>query len=104
MDLQLGKWADSLSGMDSVQRIGRRAGLTGVLLERVRQLVSDIFAVPLEQVDSNSSPETIEAWDSMQHLNLVLAVEDRFNLQFTPEEMEQMRSVEQIVTMVESRT
>jgi acyl carrier protein len=78
--------------------------LTGVLLERVRQLVSDIFAVPLEQVDANSSPETIEAWDSMQHLNLVLAVEDRFNLQFTPEEMEQMRSVEQIVTMVESRT
>lgn len=73
------------------------------LLEQVRQLVSDIFSVPLEQVDAYSSPKTIEAWDSMQHLNLVLALEDKFNLQFTPEEMEEMRTVDEIVTMVESR-
>jgi len=77
--------------------------LTDKLLEQVRQLVSDIFSVPLEQVHANSSPETIEAWDSMQHLNLVLAVEDKFNLQFTPEEMEQLRTVDEIVTIVESR-
>lgn len=77
--------------------------MTDRLLEQVRQIVSDVFAVPLEQVDGNSSPETIEAWDSMQHLNLVLAVEDRFNLQFTPEEMEQMRTVDQIVTILQSR-
>ena len=77
--------------------------MTDRLLVQVRQIVSDVFAVPLEQVDGNSSPETIEAWDSMQHLNLVLAVEDRFNLQFTPEEMEQMRTVDQIVTILRSR-
>ncbi len=77
--------------------------MTDKLLEQVRQLVSDIFSVPLEQVHANSSPETIEAWDSMQHLNLVLAVEDKFNLQFTPEEMEQLRTVDEIVTIVESR-
>ena len=76
--------------------------MTDRLLVQVRQIVSDVFAVPLEQVDGNSSPETIEAWDSMQHLNLVLAVEDRFNLQFTPEEMEQMRTVDQIVTILQS--
>lgn len=73
------------------------------VLERVRQVVSDVFAVPLEKVDANSSPDTIEGWDSMQQLNVVLAVEDKFNLQFTPEEMELMRSVKQIVTIVESR-
>src|SRR5579871_6038 len=114
MDLQLGGWADSLSRMDSAQHIRRRAGLNGVrneherasrnnVLERVRQIVSDVFAVPLERVDATSSPETIEAWDSMQHLNLVLAVEDTFDLQFTPEEMELMRNVKQIVTVVELR-
>ena len=77
--------------------------MTDRLLEQVCQIVSDVFAVPLEQVDANSSPETIEAWDSMEHLNLVLAVEGRFNLQFTPEEMEQMRTVDQIVTILQSR-
>ena len=77
--------------------------MTASLLEQVRQVVSDVFVVPMEQVGETSSPDTIAAWDSMQHLNLVLAVEERFQLQFTPEEMEQMRNVREIVALVESR-
>lgn len=77
--------------------------MTGPVLEQVRQIVSDVFAVPVNGVEGKSSPETIDAWDSMQHLNLVLAVEEKFNLQFTPEEMEQMRSVDLIVALVESK-
>jgi len=88
--------------LNGVRNEHERASRNNVL-ERVRQIVSDVFAVPLERVDATSSPETIEAWDSMQHLNLVLAVEDTFDLQFTPEEMELMRNVKQIVTVVELR-
>jgi acyl carrier protein len=65
--------------------------------------VSDIFAVSPESVTADSSPDTIESWDSIQHLNLVLALEEKFNLQFSPEEMEEMRSVGQIVAMLESK-
>jgi acyl carrier protein len=65
--------------------------------------VSDIFAVSLESVTADSSPETIESWDSIQHLNLVLALEEKFNLQLSPEEMEQMRSVAQIVALLEAK-
>ncbi len=65
--------------------------------------MSDIFAVSLESVTADSSPETIESWDSIQHLNLVLALEEKFNLQLSPEEMEQMRSVAQIVALLEAK-
>jgi len=77
--------------------------LTPSVLNQVRQLVSDIFAVPMELVEEDSSPDTIGAWDSMQHLNLVLAVEEKFNVRFTPEEMEQMRSVRQIIGLLNSK-
>jgi len=73
------------------------------MLDQVRQLVSDIFAVPVELVEEDSSPETIGAWDSMQHLNLVLAVEEKFNVRFSPEEMEQMRGVRQIVGLLKAK-
>jgi len=73
------------------------------MLDQVRQLVSDIFAVPMELVEEDSSPETIGAWDSMQHLNLVLAVEEKFNVRFSPEEMEQMRGVRQIVGLLKAK-
>lgn len=77
--------------------------MTEALSQQVRQLMSDVFGVPVDHVRDDSTPETIETWDSMRHLNLVLAVEEKFNLQFTPEEMEEMRSVAQIVELVHTR-
>ncbi len=70
------------------------------MLDRVRRIVADVFAVPIEQVAPNTSPDSIETWDSIQHLNLVLAVEQEFEVQFTPEEIEQLLSVELIADLI----
>ena len=77
--------------------------MTPSILEQVRQLASDIFGVPAERIGADSSPDNIETWDSMQHLNLVLALEERFSIQLSPEEMEQMRSVGLISEMLEAK-
>ena len=63
------------------------------ILDRVRQTVSDLFGVPSAQISESSSPQTIEAWDSMGHLNLVLALEQSFGVQFSPEEIAAMTNV-----------
>ena len=70
------------------------------MLERTREIVADIFEVPLERVLPESSPDTIETWDSIHHLNLVLALEQEFGIQFSPEEIEQLLSVELIVALL----
>jgi acyl carrier protein len=72
-------------------------------LDRVRRIFSDVFQVPLEQVTPQSSPDTIETWDSLQHLNLVLALEQEFQIQFTPEEIEQLLSVELVTARLEEK-
>ena len=77
--------------------------MTLTILDQIRQLASDVFAVPAKSVGKDSSPDTIETWDSMQHLNLVLAVEEKFNLQFSQEEIEEMSSVGRISAMIESK-
>lgn len=73
------------------------------LFERVRQIVADLFNLPLEQITPAASPDTIVMWDSLQHLNLVLALEQEFGLQFTPEEIEQMLSVDLIVDLLREK-
>ena len=77
--------------------------MTSTILDQIRQLASDVFAVPAKSVGKDSSPDNIKTWDSMQHLNLVLAVEEKFNLQFSPEEIEEMSSVGRISAMIESK-
>jgi acyl carrier protein len=75
--------------------------LTASTFEQVRNIASDIFGVPADKISAESSPETIENWDSMQHLNLVLAVEEKFGVQLEPEDIERMNSIGAVAALVE---
>jgi acyl carrier protein len=77
--------------------------VTSSTLEQVRGIASDLFAIPPDRITAGSSPETIESWDSTQHLNLVLALEEKFGFQLSPEEMEQMRNIGEIVRLVDAK-
>jgi acyl carrier protein len=70
-------------------------------LEQVRHLASDIFSVPADAITPESSPATIENWDSMQHLNLVLAIEEKFGVQLDPEDIEKMKTIGAIANLVD---
>jgi acyl carrier protein len=75
--------------------------LTTSILDQVRGIASDIFSVPLDKITADSSPETVENWDSMQHLNLVLAVEEKFDVQLDPEQIERMKNIGAVAAMVD---
>lgn len=77
--------------------------MTLTALEQVRSIASDIFACPVSDITPESSPETVKTWDSTQHLNLVLALEEQFQLQLSPEEIEQMTSIGEIARLLESK-
>jgi acyl carrier protein len=77
--------------------------LTPSIFEQVQRIASDLFGVPADQITRASSTESVEAWDSTQHLNFVLALEEKFNIQFSPEEMEQMRNIGSTVKLVEGK-
>jgi len=77
--------------------------LTSSVLEQVRGMASDFFGIPASEISAHSSPETIEAWDSVQHLSLVLALEEKFGLQLSPEEIEKMKTIGEIAKLVEGK-
>ncbi len=68
---------------------------------KVLKIAGDVLSVSPSALTENSSPKMVENWDSIRHLNLVLALEDSFALQFTPEEMEQMETIGRIILLVE---
>ncbi len=77
--------------------------MTSIVFERVQRIAADVFSVPIAQINAESSADTLEAWDSLQHLNLVLAVEQEFGVQFTPEEIEKLISVNAVVEMLATK-
>jgi acyl carrier protein len=74
------------------------------IFEKVRSIAADILQVKSGALSADSSPETVDTWDSVHHLNLVLALEESFDFQFSPEEMDQMKTIGQIAGIVEAKT
>ena len=77
--------------------------MSTVILDRVRSIAADILQVDDARLSAESSPESVESWDSVQNLNLMLALEQEFGLQFEPEEMDRMKNIGQIATVVDAR-
>jgi acyl carrier protein len=73
------------------------------VFDRVRRIVADVFQLEPEAVVEASGPPTIESWDSINHLNLVLALENEFSVSFEPEEVDHLDSVGRIVRALEGK-
>jgi acyl carrier protein len=71
--------------------------------QQVLNIAADVLSTPASSLTESSSSKTVESWDSIRHLNLVLALEDRFALQFAPEEMERMETIGQMASLVETK-
>lgn len=77
--------------------------MSAPLFDRVRTIAADVLEVPASKISAESSPETIDTWDSVHHLNLVLALEQEFNLQFEPEEIDQMKDIQHVLDILGSK-
>ena len=65
--------------------------------EQVRQIIADTLFMSLEEISEDASQDTVRNWDSLQQLNLVLALEQTFIVRFKPEEFSVMTSVGKIL-------
>ncbi len=77
--------------------------MTAPLIARVSRIAADVLEVPATSISLQSSPENVDTWDSVHHLNLVLALEQEFSLQFEPEEIDQMKDIQHIVDILGSK-
>lgn len=62
-------------------------------MNRLYTVFSKVFGKEVTFFSEESSPDTVENWDSMNHLNLVVALEEEFQLSITPEDVMDMKSV-----------
>ena len=60
--------------------------------QKLKQVLSRIFNVSLDMITDNASPDTIENWDSVRHMTLVLALEEEFDIEFTDDQVVEILS------------
>lgn len=65
--------------------------------------MADILGLDPRTIDESTAMDGIEAWDSFNHLQLCLALEQEFGMTLSVDEMEAMVSYLDIVDTVQSK-
>lgn len=60
---------------------------------KLSQTISAVLGVSQDLIKEDTSPDTLSEWDSVAHLNLVVALEDAFGVSFSPDETMELTSV-----------
>jgi acyl carrier protein len=69
--------------------------------DRLYQVIGQVFGVSVEQINEETSPDTTPNWDSLGHINLILAIETEFGVSLSPEDAMEMLSVKLIRMILE---
>ena len=69
----------------------------------LEQIFRSVLRVTPDTNINTLSAESHGGWDSIAHLNLILAVEQEFRFTMTPEEAAAARSFQEMLDLVESR-
>lgn len=70
---------------------------------RIKKVMSDILGVNEIQINENTSPETIESWDSLKQMNLIVAFEEEFDIELTDEDISEMLNYKLIVEVIKEK-
>ena len=69
--------------------------------EKVIQVLVNIFQVSPDKISTETTSDNVENWDSMNHINMILALEQEFGIRYDEEQVVSMLSVEEIIDATE---
>ena len=53
---------------------------------KLKKVLADVFKIEVAAVNEATSVDTVERWDSLNHLNLILPLESEFGVSFSEEQ------------------
>tara|TARA_Y100000588_G_scaffold382893_1_gene471265 strand:- start:269 stop:508 length:240 start_codon:yes stop_codon:yes gene_type:complete len=74
--------------------------MTSTVEDRTKDVLSAVFGISVDQIGNDSSSQTIESWDSLRHMSLVMALEEEFGLKIEDDELLQMQDFESILSVL----
>ena len=80
-----------------------RIGAITVVEERVQKILGVIFPSYDRQVLKDATPEQVSEWDSMNHLNLVMAINEEFDISLNFGEIMDIGSVADIIRILQEK-
>lgn len=73
------------------------------IIERLTAVFRDVFDDDSIVITTSTTSADIEDWDSIEHINLIGAVEDEFGMRFKMKEVSGMKNVGEMAQIIKDR-
>ncbi len=70
---------------------------------KIKQIMSAVFSMKPEDINQTTNNENVAKWDSISHMNLIVALEDGFGIEFLDREIGPLTSYPKILGQVQSK-
>ncbi len=73
------------------------------VFQELNQVFCNVFDDEDIEIHDATTADDIEDWDSLEHINLIVAIEKRFNMKFNMTEVRTMKNVGEMVNLIMRR-
>ena len=73
------------------------------IMDKVNEIFRDVFDDDTLVITDSTNSDDIEDWDSLEHISLVVSMENEFNLKFDLKEVNKLANVGEMVDLIASK-
>ncbi len=73
------------------------------ILKQINAIFIDILDVEDVIIEETTTANDVEEWDSLTHIQLVVAIEKHFKIRFTSKEIQSWNNVGELINCIEAK-
>jgi acyl carrier protein len=72
-------------------------------LKELNEIFADVLDIPSLTLTEQTTAKDIAEWDSLSHIHLVVAIEERFRIRFNSSEIQTWKNVGDMVRSIQNK-
>ena len=73
------------------------------ILEQLQEIFRSVLEQPNLVLTPHSDAHNIEDWDSLSHVNLVTAIQKKYNIKFALGELQDLKNVGDMIDLIQAK-
>lgn len=72
--------------------------------DKIKEILATVLEIDIADVNDGTNPDTVSTWDSLNHMKIVFAIEDEYDVQFSDDQIIQLTNVGNIIGCIKELT